>query len=116
MWVCHTNHTHTHTHIHTRTRKRTRTRTHTHTHAHTHTQTYKDKLRELKRASRALFKRVEEFVRRPKYLEAFNVSLNVSRDFLFRMKNLTEDLQIFTEVEISKLESLINETEVSLCY
>ena len=55
-------------------------------------------------------------MRRPKYLEAFNVSLNVSRDFLFRMKNLTEDLQIFTEVEISKLESLINETEVSLCY
>ena len=88
--------------------------THTHTHTHTYTQAYKDKLRELKRASRALFKRVEEFVRRPKYIEALNVSLNVSHDFLLRMKNLTEDLQIFTEVEMSKLEALINETEVSL--
>ena len=36
----------------------------------------------------------------------------MSRDFVARMQNLTEELQIFTEVEISTLETLANETEV----
>ena len=75
-------------------------------------QVYKDKLRELKKASRALFKRVEEAARRPKYLEVIKSSLNVSQDFLARMRNLTYELQIFTDVEMTTLETLIQETKV----
>ena len=75
---------------------------------------YKSKLRELKRASRAVFKRVTETQLRPKLLNNLNTSLNVSRDFLNRMKNLSGELQIFTDVEMTTLETLIEETEVSL--
>lgn len=73
---------------------------------------YKDKLRELKRVSRAVFKRVSEAVKRPKLLASLVSSLNVSNDFLARMKNLTDDVQIFTKVEITTLEELIIETKV----
>ncbi len=59
-----------------------------------------------------MFKRAEELARRPKYLEILNQSLNVSHDFLSRMRNLTTELQIFTEVEMTTLETLVNETEV----
>ena len=75
---------------------------------------YKSKLRELKRASRAVFKRVTETQLRPKLLNNLNTSLNVSRDFLNRMKNLSGELQIFTDVEMTTLETLIEETEVGL--
>ncbi len=61
-----------------------------------------------------MFKRAEELSRRPKYLAVLNVSLNVSHDFLSRMMNLTKELQIFTEVEMTTLETLVNETEVGL--
>ena len=74
---------------------------------------YRSKLRELKRASRAVFKRVTEAQLRPKLLNNLNTSLNVSRDFLSRMKNLSTELQIFTDVEMTTLETLIEETEVS---
>ena len=73
---------------------------------------YKSKLRELKRASRAVFKRVAEMQLRPKLINHLNNSLNVSRDFLSRMKNLSTELQIFTDVEMTTLETLIEETEV----
>ncbi len=76
-------------------------------------QVYRSKLRELKRASRAVFKRVTETQLRPKLLNNLNTSLNVSRDFLSRMKNLSSELQIFTDVEMTTLETLIEETEVS---
>ena len=51
---------------------------------------------------------------RPKLLNNLNTSLNVSHDFLSRMKNLSTELQIFTDVEMTTLETLIEETEVSL--
>ncbi len=61
-----------------------------------------------------MFKRAEELSRRPKYLDVLNTSLNISHDFLSRMMNLTKELQIFTEVEMTTLETLVNETEVGL--
>lgn len=75
-------------------------------------QVYKDKLKELRRVSRALFKRVSEAEKRPKLMANFASSLNVSHDFLARMKNLSSEVQIFTEVEISTLENLVEEAEV----
>ena len=76
---------------------------------------YKSKLRELKRASRSVFKRVSEMELRPKLLGKLNSSLNISHDFLTRMRNISEEIQIFTEVEMTTLETLIEETEVSDC-
>ena len=75
-------------------------------------QMYKDKLKALKKVSRALFKRVSEAEKRPKLLAKFASSLNISYDFLARMKNLSSEVQIFTEVEITTLETLIQEAEV----
>ena len=66
--------------------------------------------------SRALFKRVSEAQKRPKLLGNLAQSLNVSVDFLLRMKNLSSEVQIFTEVEISTLEKLILETQVCIMY
>lgn len=76
------------------------------------TQVYKTKLRELKRVSRGIFRRVGEAVLRPKAVAILQEGLRMSRDFVARMRNLSDELQIFTEVEINKLESLANETEV----
>ena len=55
---------------------------------------------------------MKELELRPKFLSKMASSLNVSHDFLERMKNLTSEIQIFTEVEMTTLETLINETEV----
>ena len=62
--------------------------------------------------SRALFKRVSEAKKRPKLLANLASSLNISHDFLGRMKNLTSEVKIFSEVEITSLEKLIGEVEV----
>jgi len=75
-------------------------------------QVFKDKLRELKKVSRALFKRLKEAVECPKLVATLRGSINISHDFVARMKNLSEAVQIFTEVEINTLETLTNETEV----
>ena len=64
--------------------------------------------------SRALFKRVKEAEMRPKLLGKLAASLNISQDFLARMKNLTSDVQIFTEVEMTTLENLVEETGVCM--
>ena len=74
----------------------------------------KEQLRELKKVSRGALRRVREAEERPKLLAHLLQSLNISQDFVARMKNLTDDLQVFTEVEINKLESLANETEVGV--
>ena len=55
---------------------------------------------------------MSEAEKRPKLLAGFASSLNVSHDFLARMKNLSTEVQIFTEVEITTLENLIEEAEV----
>lgn len=70
-------------------------------------------MRELKKISRGLFKRVSEAMARPKLLANLASSLNTSHDFLAKMKNLSSEIQIFTEVEMTTLENLIVETEVS---
>lgn len=59
--------------------------------------------------------RVKELKERPKALEALNSMLNHSEFFLVSVRNLSlgED-PMFTEVEATTLEKLINETYVSL--
>lgn len=76
------------------------------------TQVYKEKLRELKRSCRSLKKRVEEAEKRPKLIDHLRESINISLGFSLYMKNLTGDLQIFTEVEMTTLEKLVNESMV----
>lgn len=77
------------------------------------TKEYTQKLRELKRSSKAIFRRVDEALHRPKYIETLKQSLNLSNDFLVRVKNISEELQVFTDVEIDTLEKLVEETAVS---
>ena len=77
-------------------------------------QVYKEKLRGLKKARRSLLKRVEEAEKRPKLIDRLVESINISFGFAVKMRNVTEDMQIFTEVEISTLEMLANETLVGV--
>lgn len=75
-------------------------------------QVYKEKLRELRRVSRSLFKRVDEAAKRPKLVNHLLETINASFGFVAKMKNMSEELQIFTDVEIDTLESLANESMV----
>lgn len=76
------------------------------------TKEYTRKLKELKRSARAIYRRVDESIRRPKYIEALRQSLNISNDFLVKMKNISSELQVVTDVEITTLEILVEETMV----
>ena len=78
------------------------------------TSVYKQKLREIKRSVRPIFRRLDEAERRPKLIAEMKDSLNLSHDFIMRIRNLTEEVQIFTEVEMSKLENVTHETEVCI--
>ena len=85
-------------------------------------QLYKQKLRELKRASRAILKRMAEAKTRPAAVATLKEVLNMSAYFVGQMKNFSNDSnyskeveQIFTEVEITTLETLSNETRVCQC-
>ena len=82
---------------------------------------YKQKLRELKRISRSILKRITETRARPEAVAALKEVLNMSAFFLLQMKNFSNNSnfskeveQIFTEVEIKTLETLSNETRVCL--
>ena len=77
-------------------------------------QVYKEKLRELKRARRSLRKRVEEAEKRPKLINHLKESINISVGFVLQMRNISSDLNIFTEVEINTLETLVNESMVGM--
>lgn len=72
---------------------------------------YLNKLKELKKLVKDLVYRVKELKERPKALEALNSMLNHSEFFLVSVRNLSlgED-PMFTEVEATTLEKLINET------
>ena len=72
---------------------------------------YKEKLQGLKKTYFGIFKRLEEAVMRPQLVKKLREHLNLSSDLLSRMKNVSSDLQIFTDVEISSLEKLIYSTE-----
>ena len=82
-------------------------------------QLYKQKLRELKRISRPIMKRMAEAKARPAAIKNLREVLNLSAFFLQQMKNFSNNSnyskeveQIFTEVEINTLETLSNETWV----
>ncbi len=76
------------------------------------TDVYKQKLRELKRVSRPLVRRLDEALKRPKSFYSMYNSVNMSIDFLYRMNNLSS-LEIFTEVEYNTLLELTKESKVT---
>lgn len=75
---------------------------------------FKGKLSVLKELTRDLFERVREHRDRPEALKALTDMLNISGVFLGSARNMTEDTQIFTEVELNTMENLITDTQVSL--
>ncbi|XP_044525559.1 LOW QUALITY PROTEIN: hypoxia up-regulated protein 1 [Gracilinanus agilis] len=74
------------------------------------TKELKEKLAELKKLCRGLFFRVEERKKWPERLAALDSLLNHSNIFLKGARLIPEMDQIFTEVELSTLEKVINET------
>ena len=74
---------------------------------------YKDKLRELRQGSRSLLRRVQEASKRPKLIAQLLEAINISFSFVEKMRNVTDNMKIFTDVEINSLESLANESKVS---
>jgi hypothetical protein len=75
-------------------------------------QEYEKRLTELKALARDIMYRHEQARERPRAIEAMTQILNHSNMFLSTMRNLTGDLQIFTDVEMNLLETKINETIV----
>lgn len=73
---------------------------------------YKEKLRELKKSCRSIRKRAEEAEKRPELINRLQWSINASLDFVIKIKNLTDEMQIFTDVEINSLVTLVNESMV----
>ncbi|XP_064650576.1 hypoxia up-regulated protein 1-like isoform X10 [Lineus longissimus] len=71
---------------------------------------YDTKLAVLKEEFKDIAYRVEQTKDRPRALEALKSMLNHSRYFLKSIKNLTADEPIFTEVEVTTLSKLINDT------
>lgn len=76
------------------------------------TEVLKDKLADLKSLTRDMFERVREHRERPEALKALKDMLNLSEVFLNGAKNVSEDNQVFTEVEINTLDKLIQDTKV----
>jgi hypoxia up-regulated 1 len=75
------------------------------------TSALQEKLADLKASSRSLFDRVKEHRDRPEAVKALKDMLNVSTIFLGGMRNMTSDLQIFTDIEMNVLDKLIGKTE-----
>uniref|UniRef100_A0A673T647 Hypoxia up-regulated protein 1 n=1 Tax=Suricata suricatta TaxID=37032 RepID=A0A673T647_SURSU len=74
------------------------------------TQMLKEKLAELRRLCNSLFFRAEERKRWPERLSALDSLLNHSSMFLKGARLIPEMEQVFTEVEMTTLEKVINET------
>ncbi|XP_060751773.1 hypoxia up-regulated protein 1 isoform X1 [Tachysurus vachellii] len=74
------------------------------------TKELKEKLTELKKLCKAMFFRVDERKKWPDRLATLESMLNHSSMFLKGAKMISEDDQIFTEVELKSLERVINET------
>ena len=73
-------------------------------------------MRELKKASRPIIKRMAEASARPAAIGSLKEVINMSSYFLTQMKNFSNSSEvesIFTEVEITTLEALLNETKVN---
>jgi hypoxia up-regulated 1 len=73
------------------------------------TDTYRQKLRELKRLSKPVFRRMNEAKKRPRVMAELLASLNRSYGMVMYMKNISEE-EIFTKVEMKTLEDLTLET------
>ncbi|KAM4726979.1 hypoxia up-regulated protein 1 [Anableps anableps] len=76
------------------------------------TKQLKEKLSQLKGLCKDVFFRVAERRKWPELLTALDNMLNTSAFFLRGAKLIPEDDQIFTEVELSMLEKVINETTI----
>ncbi|XP_019941425.1 hypoxia up-regulated protein 1 [Paralichthys olivaceus] len=74
------------------------------------TKQLREKLSQLRSLCKDMFFRVEERRKWPDRLAALNGMLNTSSFFLRSARLIPEDDQIFTEVELNLLETLINET------
>nr|XP_057943855.1 hypoxia up-regulated protein 1 isoform X2 [Doryrhamphus excisus] len=74
------------------------------------TKQLKEKLSQLRTMCKDMFFRVEERRKWPDRLAALDTMLNTSNFFLRSAKQIPEDDQIFTEVELNMLEKVINET------
>ncbi|XP_059207198.1 hypoxia up-regulated protein 1 [Centropristis striata] len=74
------------------------------------TKQLREKLSQLKSLCKDMFFRVEERRKWPDRLATLESMLNTSSFFLRSAKLIPEDDQIFTEVELSMLEKVINET------
>jgi hypoxia up-regulated 1 len=75
----------------------------------TTTDVYKDKLAELKKLSKGIFYRVKEMSGRPEAIGHLKQTLNLSEIFLVRVLNISEDEQIYTDVEIHTLANVTKE-------
>uniref|UniRef100_A0A8C7YZH3 Hypoxia up-regulated protein 1 n=1 Tax=Oryzias sinensis TaxID=183150 RepID=A0A8C7YZH3_9TELE len=76
------------------------------------TKQLKEKLSQLKGLCKDMFFRVEERRKWPDRLAALESLLNTSTFFFRSAKQIPEDDQIFTEVELNMLEKVINETTI----
>lgn len=72
---------------------------------------FKQKLREMKKLTKDLFFRVKEKQERPELIKAMKSALNTSEVFLAMIKNVTEEEQLFTQVEIELLEKTYNKSK-----
>ena len=57
---------------------------------------------------------MEEAEKRPKLIERLRDSINMSLGFALYMRNMTSELQIFTEVEMTTLGKLVNDSVVGM--
>merc|ERR550519_2541304 len=77
----------------------------------TPTTDFKEKLKVLKELTSALFARVREHSERPEALDALDKTLNSSKSFLEKSRNLTGDDEFFKEKELDQLSKKIEEIE-----
>jgi len=71
---------------------------------------YEGKFKALKLMTKDLTDRVREHKDRPDALDALDKMINISIGFLDSSKDLSEDQQFFTEVELTTLEKLVTES------
>lgn len=70
-----------------------------------------DRLKSLKTLTKDLFARVREHNERPEALVALRNMLNITEMFYANAINVTEEDQVFTEIELNALRKLIDDTQ-----
>jgi hypoxia up-regulated 1 len=71
---------------------------------------YDEKFKSLKLMTKEVEDRVREHKDRPDALDALDKMINISKGFLDSSKNVPEDQQYFTDVEVATLDKLLTET------